>query len=241
MSNDGIISDEVLTAYLDGELSETERAEVDAALAGDADLQARLAALDLPLDEVREKLDAVLEMAPEPPNLGVSETVPANGLPKWAGFAAALVLGLGIGGWAMRPAEANWVDVVANYQSLYVTETLAAPRLPEAEESAKLAALSDSIGVDLSPLTDLAPVMFRRAQMLGIDGAPLVQMAYLAGDVPVAICVTPIDTADTDVALDRRFDMEAASWVEGGYGYLVIGGDDPDLIRDVADRVRAAL
>jgi len=240
VNKDGFISDEVLTAYLDGELSEAERADVDAALETNADVQGRLAALDLPLDAVRERLDAVLDMAPPPPELGAPVAAPAW-LPKWAGLAAALVLGLGLGGWAMRPAEVDWVEVVANYQSLYVTETLAAPRLPEAEESAKIADLSNSLGIDLSPLTELAPVMFRRAQMLGIEGEPLVQMAYLAGDVPVAICVTPIDGADTGVELDRRFDMEAASWVEGGYGYLVIGGDDRDLIRDVADQVRSAL
>lgn len=240
MSDVNDMTDETLTAYLDGELTAKEAGEVEAALASSPELQARLAALDVPLGALRDGMDMALAEAPKVPEMPVA-VVRASGAWQWGAIAAALAVGVALGGQFARQSATDWVDVVANYQSLYVTETLAAPALPSAVAIQKVGALSADLGVELWPLLDLDAIEFRRAQMLGLEGEPLVQMAYLAGAVPVAICITRIESGDTSVNVDQRFGMQAAHWTENGYGYLVIGGDDADLIRSVADQVRAAL
>ncbi|MEM8802663.1 MAG: zf-HC2 domain-containing protein [Pseudomonadota bacterium] len=234
------ITDEQLTAYLDGELDAAEIARIEAALATSPELTDRLAALDFPVADIRAAFDRTLDEAPAAPPLPTVQKKTA--LPWLAAVAAAAVLGFGLGGVVLRQAAPDWTEVVANYQSLYVTDTLSAPPLAPETQRINVAALSGQLGVDLVPLIDLDEIQFRRAQMLGYEGAPLVQMAYLADDaVPIAICVTPISGADTSVTQLRLFGMEAASWTANGHGYLIIGGDDPALIEALAERVRAAI
>ncbi|MEO0943837.1 MAG: zf-HC2 domain-containing protein [Pseudomonadota bacterium] len=234
------ITDEQLTAYLDGELDAAEIARINAALATSPELTERLAALDFPVADIRAAFDRTLDAAPAAPTLPKVQKKTA--LPWLAAVAAAAVLGFGLGGIVLRQAAPDWTEVVANYQSLYVTDTLSAPPLAPETQRINVAALSGQLGVDLVPLIDLDDIQFRRAQMLGYEGAPLVQMAYLADDaVPIAICVTPISGGDTSVTQSRLFGMEAASWTTNGHGYLIIGGDDPALIEALAERVRAAI
>lgn len=233
------MTDERLTAYLDGELDADEQAQIEAALATSPELCKRLAALDVPVSELRDAFDRTLAAAPPPPAFPAA---PRRAMAPWgAAVAAAALLGVALGGLLFRQPAPDWTDAVANYQSLYVTETLSAPPLPPQTQRMSVAALSGQLGVDLTPLIALEEIEFRRAQMLGIDGAPLVQMAYLAdGTVPVAICVTPISGDDTSTRLERLFGMEAASWTANGHGYLIIGGDDAELIKALAEQVRAA-
>ena len=234
------ITDERLTAYLDGELAPQEAAAIEAALQSSAQLQARLAALDVPIPALRQGFDALLNQAPRPPAL---PKAPRQSTRPWlAAVAASALLGVGLGGFLFKPTPQTWTQAVANYQSLYVTETLSAPPMETALQDIVIASLSGRLGVDLTPLTNLDGIDFRRAQMLGIDGAPLVQMAYLAdGTIPVAICITPRDAEDSATELTRMFGMEAASWTADGHGVLIIGGDDPALIENLAQAVRAAI
>ena len=233
------ITDERLTAYLDGELEKEDAAEIEAALAASAELADRLAALDVPIGQIRAAFDQTLDLAPPAPPL--PPVTKQNTTPWLAAIAAAAVLGFGLGGVMFRQASPDWTEVVANYQSLYVTDTLAAPPLAPPEQRMSVAALSGRLGVDLVPLIDLDDIQFRRAQMLGFNGEPLVQMAYFAeGAVPIAICVTPITGPDTATNHSRMFGMEAVSWTANGHGYLIIGGDDPSLVKALAEQVRAA-
>ena len=229
------INDEMLTAYLDGELSQSDHALVEQGLRERRDLAARLSALSLPMERLRQGADQILSEAPTPPvSGGVSH------MAKWVfpvGLAAALVLGLGIGTWATRPAANDWVDAVANYQSLYVSETLAVAET-QAQSVEKLATLSQEIGLDLAGLSSVGAIDYRRAQLLGFQGRPLVQVAYLDGDAPIAICITAINGDDTGIEEGVRHGLAAASWQRNGYGFLVIGGSDADLIRELAEAVR---
>ena len=61
------ITDEVLTAYLDGALEASVSAQIDAALAHDDALAARLATLDVPLDQLRELMAPAVWNAPALP------------------------------------------------------------------------------------------------------------------------------------------------------------------------------
>ena len=233
------VSDEMLTGFLDGALTQAESDEIAAALSASPELQQRLETLRVPTADLKAGFDALLGEAPAMPDFAAPEE--SAGWGQWAAVAAALFVGFGLGGWFLRPAAPDWVDVVANYQSLYVTETLSVPAMQAADRQNTMAVLSERLGLELSPLVGLGEIEFRRAQMLGLNGAPLIQMAYLDGDVPIAICVTPVLADDSDVTSDVLYGLQAASWIEGGFGFLVIGGDDRALISKVANSVRAAI
>ncbi|MEM6464941.1 MAG: zf-HC2 domain-containing protein [Pseudomonadota bacterium] len=242
------IRDETLTAYLDGALSEAERREVEIALEQDGALRARLHDLDLPTDALRTAFESALELAPEPPDVSVPDST-GGANPRWA--IAALVifgatLGLLLGSlWSPFPESkdtADWKLAVANYQVLYVPQTLAAPAPDRLAAERRLAELSEALGRDLTQAVDAQGLEFRRAQMLGLEGQPLVQIAYMGpNNSPVAICVTPVDTATRAPSAETIAGLAAAHWVQDGFGFLVIGGADLDFVSDVADDIRARL
>jgi anti-sigma factor RsiW len=116
------LNEDRLRAYVDGELDAAQAAELEARLAEDADaaafvareqaLRRRLQAAFAPvLDEpVPARLQQALDLAlPLPVNAAEPITVPAQrriaaNAPWWAGIAAALVLGIGIGRGLLAPA-----------------------------------------------------------------------------------------------------------------------------------------
>ena len=237
------ISDEILTAFLDGELDTVEHERVEAALASDADLAARLAALDLPMADLRAGFDDLLTAAPplpEPARRPVRRR-------SFGGFsvAAALVLGLMIGGaWSLRPTpapKADWKMAVANYQNLYVAETLAEPADP-ADTAARLQALSAQLGRDLSPASAAPGLEFRRVQMLGLKGKPLVQMAYLAeGGVPFALCIIRNNAEPYAPEVEVIAGLATAHWAEDGFGFLIIGGEDLPFVGALAEALQGRI
>lgn len=229
------ISDETLTAYLDGALSQRETEEVEYALKKHAPVKDRLLALTLPMDSLRDGANLSLHAAPALPDLSAAPARKRGRLA--AGLIAACAIGVIIGTFLTRPAEQNWIESVANYQSLYVEQTLARAQT-QTQAQAALQELSQPIGIDLTTLLEIEPLDYRRAQLLGFEGHPLVQVAYLDKDVPIAICITPRGGADSAIQNDAYFGLQAASWQKDGLGFLVIGGQDADLILKIAEQVK---
>lgn len=232
-------TDEELTAFLDG--------EADAALTAlikladdDAKVQARLAALQVDRAQVAKAMDSLLDAAP-------TYVAPKTDAPRGAwkapvGIAATLALGALLG-WSIpkAPKDPSWTEAIASYQALYVKQTLSgAGGGPLQEEN--LAQLGSTLGVDLSAASSLAPLEFRRAQLLGFDGGPLVQIAYLTDDgTPVALCVLRLDGADRKPQSSVMMGMSAVAWQQDGFGFLLIGGEDQSFIDEIAANARALL
>ena len=240
-------TDEELTAYLDGEADAALRDRVELALTSDAVLAQRLQALDLPAVVLRDAFSTEALGAPElPAGLIPAPHEPRTPLRLVAGLA--LAFGLGVLSAYMlqsgpQPAKApGWKAVVASYQSLYITDTVAnAAQSPEATAEV-LAGFGSGHGVDLSPAQSVDGLEFKRAQMLGFKGKPLLQMAYLApGGVPVAFCITRSSGDDKPMQSEVLAGMAAASWVIDGVGYLVIGGKDQGFVDAVAEDIRGKL
>ncbi|OIQ33137.1 MAG: hypothetical protein BM562_01795 [Alphaproteobacteria bacterium MedPE-SWcel] len=240
------ISDEDLTAYLDGEADEQLSRGIDRALETDPDLQNRIEALMLPMDVLREAFAVDRLAAPEPPVLDLDG--PATR--QWAAplrLVASVVLAFGVGisgGYLLQPKQAapGWIDVVASYQSLYMTETVEQTTQSPAMANAVLEQFHSRSGVDLAAVTALEGLDFHRAQVLGFNNKPLMQMAYLGDEgTPFALCV--INTANADSALTDRMaqGLAATSWTSDGVGYLVIGGQDPSRTRRFAEQMKTRL
>jgi hypothetical protein len=91
-------------------------------------------------------------------------------------------------------------------------------------------------------MTAIQGLDFKRAQVLAIRQKPLIQMAYLdQSGTPFAFCITRVSEADRPLRLQQANDLAAASWVENGIGYLLIGGQDQDHVSTLAVRFGAFL
>ena len=115
-----------------------------------------------------------------------------------------------------------WVTAIAQYQALYVRETID-QQTQELSQSQKI--LNDVAAV--SPAATSIPDLtasgyrFKRVQRLGFANKPLLQMVYL-GDRgnPAALCVLPIDEPDQPITTQRIGELNVATWQQGGLAYV---------------------
>jgi len=231
--------DRKLTAYLDGELEEAKRMALEARLAADPSLRARLEAMHAAADRTRAAFAALLKTAPVADMRSRLESALAAAPARAAtprrrvvaiAVAVAIVAfaaGLGAGRWSVgaggeRAERDDWRQAVVEYMALYTPESFGeapSPRLGE-----ELASLSRRLGapldVDRLKVDDLSP---RRAELLQYDGAPLGQIGYLDGATPVAFCILRDGEPDEALATSSRDGFAFASWAQGGRGFMLIG------------------
>ena len=235
------ITDADLTAYLDHEADAALRARVDAAVAQDAEVAGRLSALSLPNRTISDAYDLAKLDPPAFPADLLNLPPRARGraaLPVC--IAASFAIGMFVMS-ALRPAP-TWVDTVASYHALYVTETLGGAEQPPEVVETVLQSAQAMLGVDLRPATTLPGLNFKRAQILAIDGQPLLQMAYLdEAGLPFAFCVTLPGTADQADQQRMSHDLATNSWIEEGVGYLLVGGQDFDRLTDLSAKLQQQL
>jgi anti-sigma factor RsiW len=235
------VTDEELVAYLDGVLDPLRRREIDAELARDGRLRARLDGLDVDTDAIRAAFDAVAVAAP----VGtLREGCDRDARPpdrrndrRWLGIAAALVLGLGLGyaigsdagdrraGVSSEAADKTWHAAVADYQALYTGATLAFVTEDAARQRAEVAVVAAKLGLPIGLEALAVPELrYKRAQLLAFMGQPLAQFVYLdPTGIPVALCAIRTGDADSPIRTGRFHDMAAAFWSRDGYGFIVIG------------------
>jgi anti-sigma factor RsiW len=260
------ISDETLTAFLDGELDDATAAEVARQVDANAALKARLSALDINLPPIRKDYGELAETAPlnalRAAILSQPALIAANNNTKgWsrsvvaAACAACLALGVVISPITLgnfpgfksatvdisSNAEKSWRQSVAEYQALYSAETLTwNPQEPQLQDET-LAKLSERVGVPLDRAKlQLDKASFERGQMLDFDGKPLVQLAYLyEGDKPFALCMVANGAKDAEPASETRKGMPIVHWAKGGVSYMVIGKLEAGEIAAMAEALRA--
>lgn len=233
-------SDEELTAYLDGEADAANVAALEAQLSMDPALASRLDQLRLPIDAMRTAFDGMLQNAP---NVELApEPKPALRLLP---LAASLIVGVALGASLMlrpTPDAPGWMDYVASYQALYVTATLDTVDVPKVQQDAQLQALSEVLGRDVTNAAKFSGVAFKRGQVLGFKGRPLVQLAYLSPEgEPLALCIIRSDKAAQVIKETELEGMRAAHWSDGEFAYLLIGGSDPEAVATLAADFEANL
>ncbi len=247
MTHDRTFSDDELSCFLDGETSKDDSQQINQAISTDTSVSKRLQAMQDATFGLEKNLATLLDMAPPMPELppaqkAVEPTVwITGGISMLAGAAAAAAVILLPQ--FQKTTTPGWKDVVANYQSLYVTETLASVSQP-AEVSAKaLMDLSLELGFNLTELPEVPGLTYKRSQQLGFNGKPLAQLTFLTADGgPVALCIVRTDKTDSDsITAETLWGMSAYSWNTQGYGVLLIGPKGDENLNNAAEMFRAAL
>ncbi|MEM1383805.1 MAG: hypothetical protein AAF713_19960 [Pseudomonadota bacterium] len=256
-------SDDTLRAFLDGTLPAEARQEVEAAFAADRELERRAMSLDLAAAPVAaafagmpgEARLATLAAFVE----GSSSAAGSRGV-GWQGVLATCGAGLGVGiaagvligsgafstatdaerGAAPDDPARDWRLAVAEYQALYVPETVAHlhPDTARLSEELDRAAAKISLALRLEPLAEVASLTLRRAQVLGYDGRPLIQLVYTdnAGQ-PYALCILRGGTAPEGAMTLRG--QGSHLWRSGEHQFLLIGSAEASELAGAADAFRA--
>jgi anti-sigma factor RsiW len=234
--------DDVLVAYLDGELPPGERAALEARLASDASLRARRDALARGNRRFADAFDVLLAAAPgdrmQAKLSGLKTPAPRRTLRRFAALAAAIVLLVvgAAGGYllptlpfAPKPFEAkvqpNWRQAVAEYQAYLTADSMAVIHDDSTALDAELTAVGDKVSLNLSAdklaVTDAD---LKRVQLFDYWDRPLVQIAYLSADNgPISFCIIANGRPDQPPQYEQRGGLNIVFWTKDQRGYLVIG------------------
>lgn len=251
--------DGLLTAYLDSALSTSARAALETRLGAEPALKARLDQLGRGGRDFRAAFDGLLAVAPEEKLAAMLAGLSARhagarqaerSRPRWAmAIAAALAIFVvgGVVGYVLpsltqRPAPLpGWRQVVAEYQGLTTTATLAA--IPEngAMVSEELGAIGGKLALDLTQDKLALPnAALKRAQLFEFRGRPLVQLAYLTADNgPVAFCIIANGRPDEARAFETREGFNIVFWTDRGHGYMLLGKAPRATLEAYADDLAA--
>jgi anti-sigma factor RsiW len=177
----------------------------------------------------------------------------AKGTPVWQMAVAAVLLaavftgGLISGGILNEPQQVaeqqqpGWREAAARYVALFSRETLEGMPSDSAERLANLAKAENALGLQLTESRIADPDLdFHGTQLLNFNGKPLAQIAYLhGGQQPVALCIIAAgDNEPAPPANETRQGMNIVHWVEGGFGYMVIGDVPEEELNRIAERFR---
>ncbi|WP_027214507.1 anti-sigma factor family protein [Burkholderia sp. WSM2232] len=260
------ITEEELHAYVDGTLSDERRAEVERALEQNPELAARISDYFSLNSLFHERYDRVLnEPVPkrlQPPAPRRSR-VAAN-WPQFAGMAAALVLGIGIGfGTHMgqnamppmagsantRPVSADSSEMFAHQAAVahvvYMPSVDRPTDMSDDHEQDFVQWLANRLGTNVHP-----PMLARQGFALsggrllpGPDGQTAQFMYRGPNGERVTLCISrrQVNSNTTAFKLYQDGPVNVFYWVDGDFGYAVSGGIDRKLLLQLSHDVYSQL
>ncbi|MGC3939637.1 anti-sigma factor family protein [Roseobacter sp. EG26] len=246
---------ENLSAFLDGELSETDTRKIESALETDTRLQAELASLieadQLAKEEFAALVDEPLprdlvksiQNAPETPvaNSPAAPTRRANWLTAMAA-SVALAIG-GVGGFLtgssqpeQQVAAPGWLQDIADYHEVYADQKRHLVEVAASERDHIQVWLSTTLGTDVR-VPDLSEngLEFQGARLLVAAGKPVAQLMYLDADQRVVALCQIQSASPRDGFADQTIgDFDLVSWGGETSNFVVVGDDDRGDLVDIA-------
>ena len=250
--NERPITEDDLQAYVDERLEPPRQRSVEAYLAGNAEMQARIAALVAQRNALRAAL-APIVAEPIPSRLDVWHFAPHR--PRWNGWlrplpalAASLALLCigGLAGWQVRgginPQE-NGIGALAkeaaDSYTVFATDTL---RPVEVSEPATLShwvtsRLHRPVGVP-----DLTGAGFRLlgGRVVATPHGPAGLYIYERKQgARLGVLVRPMKIDRTTRMAEQSFgDLSGFTWADGGIGYSLVGAASASTLHPFADQIR---
>lgn len=255
---DGIPSTTELHAFVDNELNEDQRLQVELALNSDPTLQAEVDAIRTLKSELSNAFlhipdsttpVAMLQMSGVS-EVEVAQTDKATELPAqktswkapyWAA-AACLVLGV-VGGYLLGQSSnkssttKGWIAQVVNYQDMYSTDTLEHVVSTQEAQEQSLLRLSSALGHDVViPEFSEESIEFKRGQVLTSQQQTVIQLAYLdtASGTPIALCITPNQKAAKNFVDGNLFGVNYVNWSSDELDFLVVGNISHEQLNALA-------
>lgn len=235
MTDTHLPSDELLVAYLDGELDADQRQLIAEQVRTQPAVAARLEALQCADMPYKTAFDSLLEQAPTERLQAMLNTLPPAAIPALSrrGFLA-IAASFAVAGiaadrlfMALSHAEPDqgWRASVAQYMALYTPQTLENLSTDQAAHLAQLSSVGAQLGLPLSPESvDLPGAEFRRAQILDYDGVLIGQLTYLdPRHGPLALCITANKKGPATLATEQRRGMNVVYWSSVSHGFMLIG------------------
>jgi anti-sigma factor RsiW len=260
------LSDELLVAYVAGQLERKQLRAVEKVLEQDDVIARRVHALkdahsrlEAAFEAVLAGEEAIVKPPPEPPGPGIFITwrnAAKLGL-AGAGLVVALVLAIAGYGWPLvlpnfagnrsdtPEAEwtgslpATWQDDVVHAQTLLSRETLSVSPEGQANQDLIGFQLAQAIGPTLK-LPDLKADGFRfmRGQLLRAGHEPVAQVLYLAASgAPLALYAKKGEGV-TDRVFKSYGPIGSVSWSEDGIVYLLAGELNGPRLTQLADTIK---
>ncbi len=241
---DRIHVDQMLVAYVDGELDAAAAAEVERLIAEDLKIRADV--------EMFRQTAMLLRAACGEQNYalapGSRSAIVSRRRPEWRVFAIAAGVVLAAGCFGAGFAARNWftdpvIDDVAEYHAVFSRETTRMAELTPDRAGELVAWLGARLGRRLAvPDLNVAGLRFAGGRMLVIGGEPAADFLYTRDrGAPVAVCVVRGNKAPAAVRIVERDDLRVAAWSEGGYTFLVVGDLDAPTARRLANIVASQL
>lgn len=133
-------------------------------------------------------------------------------------------------------AHIEWVNRVADYQTLYVPNTVShiTPDSPASRK--KLDQIARSTGIQtLLPDLSTAGYQFVRVQELGYNGKPLIQLVYAKqGHTPLALCFMPAQGEENQyVRIGNRHGLGTASWIKDDQYYVIVAEEPAQTLNQL--------
>jgi len=238
-------SDETLKDYLNGALPDAESEAIELTISMDEALQRRMMALDpfaTPVADAfqglpgKERIESLRAALPQP----TART------PRWwtgAAMAASVALGVVVGSQFLPSGQAeatDWRIEVARYQALYVPETVAYLGGDDEKLAVEMDRAADAVGLelDLDALVEVDDLTLRRAQVLGFEGQPLIQLVYTdPKGAPFALCI--MSDAEGEKGPAMLAGLATHTWESDSHGFILVGGDQLDKVNGLAANLRA--
>lgn len=238
-------SDELLVAYLDNELSQTQRRELEERLAYDSELAKRLALFEKSNLPFKAAFEPLLSEAPVE-HLQLPAAPPFTVSRRHLIAAAVSFLALGVVGdrafiHFTRPEE-NWRDLVARYMALYTPETLMETPSPEALET-QIKTTGQQLGLTLSSASLALPhATLKNARLLAYDEQRIAQITWLDPQTgPLALCITQNTTRQQDAGSEQRLGMNIVYWASPEHQFMVIGHGSAGQMREIAAQLQQSV
>ncbi len=177
----------------------------------------------------------------------------ANGVGIAASFALCFYFGFVTANWGVYKSgdelslsltskdQAAWVERVAGYQTLYVENTVSGISPNMAATSALLEKIEQvsQIKTAVPDLTEHG-YTFVRAQELGYQSAPLVQLVYFKpGSVPLAFCYMPSDgDVSAGLSISETEGLRTADWIHDGQRFVIVGNESAAVMQRLYESAR---
>ena len=237
-----------LRTYLVGDASRPLEQNIETALSSDPELERRLMALDNVAASVRGTLKIIPSAARLETLLQTPKPTRVKSGSFWGVSIAASILAGIILGWSGKDYviddQPTWQMEVASYQALYIPQTIAHLDRDPVNLSSQFKRASTALKLDLpqEKLAEIEALTLFRAQVLGFQGQPLIQIVYQSETgAPIALCIIAKDTQSkqTQITYARMEGLASATWANDEYEFFLIGGQDETHIQSWANRFKS--